>query len=161
MSVWKITLDGVTLVNLIMCIGFSVDFSAHFCYHFIENKHRKDIDPEEIVERTLLSECKPVLQGALSTLLGVVGMLYAPSYSFVIFFKMIFIVMSLGLLHSLILVPILVRFILDVLEASKRTSELSSSDFLKTFASSTSNLVSKFGSVSTMHTLDSYSVSHM
>ena len=115
MSIWGIVLDGITLINLIMCIGFSVDFSAHFCYHYIDNKNKSESD-DEIVERTLLSVCKPVLQGAISTLLGVVGMLYAPATSFVIFFKMMFIVITLGVLHSLVLVPLLFRFILDLLD---------------------------------------------
>ena len=35
MTLWDINLDGVALINLIMCIGFSVDFSAHICYHYI------------------------------------------------------------------------------------------------------------------------------
>jgi len=115
MSIWGIVLDGITLINLIMCIGFSVDFSAHFCYHYIDKKSKSESD-DEIVERTLLSVWKPVLQGAISTLLGVVGMLYAPATSFVIFFKMMFIVITLGVVHSLILVPLLFRFILDLMD---------------------------------------------
>jgi predicted RND superfamily exporter protein len=31
MTWWGVRLDGVALINLIMCIGFSVDFSAHIC----------------------------------------------------------------------------------------------------------------------------------
>ena len=54
-------------------------------------------------------------QGAISTLLGVVGMLYAPSEAFVIFFKMIFVVITLGLFHSLVLVPTFLTFALDVI----------------------------------------------
>ena len=115
MSIWGIVLDGITLIILIMCIGFSVDFSAHFCYHYIDKKNKSESD-DEIVERTLLSVWKPVLQGAISTLLGVVGMLYAPVTSFVIFFQMMFIVITLGVIHSLILVPLLFRFILDLLD---------------------------------------------
>jgi hypothetical protein len=35
MTWWGVRLDGVALINLIMCIGFSVDFSAHICYHYL------------------------------------------------------------------------------------------------------------------------------
>lgn len=115
MSIWGIVLDGITLINLIMCIGFSVDFSAHFCYNYIEHRHTPGVAQEEVVERTMLHVYKPVLQGALSTLLGVVGMLYAPSYSFIIFFKVMFIVISLGVFHSLILVPLFFQFVLDII----------------------------------------------
>merc|ERR1712129_111426 len=117
MSIWGIVLDGITLISLIMCIGFSVDFSAHFCYNFIEHRHTAGLDQRQVVERTMLCVYKPVLQGALSTLLGVMGMLFAPSYAFIIFFKVFFIVISLSLFHSLILVPLFVQFILDASEA--------------------------------------------
>jgi len=116
MSLWGIALDGITLINLIMCIGFSVDFSAHFCYNYIEHTYNPNVDKDEVVERTLVCVSKPVLQGALSTLLGVVGMLYAPSYSFIIFFKMVLIVITLGVVHSLFIVPLFFRFILDLVE---------------------------------------------
>ena len=35
MTWWGVRLDGVALINLIMCIGFSVDFSAHIYYHYL------------------------------------------------------------------------------------------------------------------------------
>ena len=114
MTIWNIVLDGITLINLIMCIGFSVDFSAHFCYHYIDLKHRSEGSKDDIVERTLYSVSKPVIQGGISTLLGVIGMLYAPSEAFVIFFKMIFVVIALGFFHSLVLVPTFLTFILDM-----------------------------------------------
>ena len=114
MTIWNIVLDGVTLINLIMCIGFSVDFSAHFCYHYIDFKHKAGDKVEDTVERTVYHISRPVLQSAVSTVLGVLGMLFAPSEAFVIFFKMIFVVISLGILHSLLLVPTFLSFLLDV-----------------------------------------------
>merc|ERR1712080_551619 len=89
--------------------------SAHFCYHYIHHQTESSSHKSQSVERTLMSVYKPVLQGACSTLPGVVGMLFSPSYAFVIFFKMILIVMFLGVIHSLILVPFLFQFILDLL----------------------------------------------
>ena len=62
MTIWNIVLDGITLINLIMCIGFSVDFSAHFCYHYIDLKHKGGEKQEDTVERTLYSVSKPVIQ---------------------------------------------------------------------------------------------------
>jgi predicted RND superfamily exporter protein len=63
MSLWGIVLDGITLINLIMCIGFSVDFTAHFCYYYIDCKsHQQGSKGENLVENTLLAVKKPILQ---------------------------------------------------------------------------------------------------
>ena len=49
----------------------------------------------------------PIVQGAISTILGVVGLMIAPSYIFVTFFKMVFLVICLGAMHGLFLLPVL------------------------------------------------------
>ncbi len=49
----------------------------------------------------------PILQGAISTILGVIGLALAPSYIFITFFKMVFLVIVLGALHGIILLPVL------------------------------------------------------
>merc|ERR1712227_718265 len=129
MAIWNIVLDGITLINLIMCIGFSVDFSAHFCYHYIDLKNRAGNNRDDTVERTLYSVSKPIIQGAITTTLGVEGMIYAPSEAFVIFFKMIFVVITLGVFHSLVLVPTFLTFILDLIKVISSTSRSSKSSF--------------------------------
>ena len=39
MTWWGVRLDGVALINLIMCIGFSVDHTAHICYHYLTGNY--------------------------------------------------------------------------------------------------------------------------
>ena len=39
MTYWNVNLDSISMINLIMCIGFSVDFSAHISYHFMSRKN--------------------------------------------------------------------------------------------------------------------------
>ena len=119
MSIWGIVLDGITLINLVMCIGFSVDFSAHFSYHYIDLKLKEGTS--DVVDKTLVSVMKPILQGGLSTILGLVGLIFAPSTGFVIFFKMIFIVITLGIFHSLVVLPCLLHFLLEVRSTLKTT----------------------------------------
>lgn len=53
----------------------------------------------------------PIVQGAISTILGVIGLALAPSYIFLTFFKMILLVIVLGALHGLILLPVLLSFL--------------------------------------------------
>jgi len=104
MTWWGVRLDGVALINLIMCIGFSVDFSAHICYHYITED---DKCPNDRIRGSLYALGVPILQGAGSTITGVLGLAFAPSYLFVTFFKMIFLVIMLGALHGLVLLPVL------------------------------------------------------
>lgn len=104
MTWWGVSLDGVALINLIMCIGFSVDFSAHICYHYIAEDGKQ---PDDRIRGSLYGLGIPIIQGALSTIVGVSGLAFAPSYLFVTFFKMIFLVIVLGVLHGLILLPVL------------------------------------------------------
>ncbi len=106
-SRWGVNLDGVALINLIMCIGFSVDFSAHISYHYLTEA---DKTPDERIRGSLYALGVPILQGAGSTILGVFGLAFAPSYLFVTFFKMIFLVIFLGILHGLVLLPVLLSF---------------------------------------------------
>merc|ERR1712223_1775697 len=93
MSWWGVNLDGVALINLIMCIGFSVDYSAHICYHYMSVEDRS---PDKKISASLFALGLPIIQGAISTILGVVGLAFAPSYLFITFFKMIFLVSLFG-----------------------------------------------------------------
>merc|ERR1719419_682968 len=104
MTWWGVNLDGIALINLIMCIGFSVDFSAHICYHYMSEE---DKSPEERISASLYALGMPIIQGAISTILGVIGLGFAPSYVYITFFKMIFLVIFLGAAHGLILLPVL------------------------------------------------------
>jgi len=104
MSLWGVNLDAISMMNLIMCIGFSVDFSAHISYAYIAAK----VDtPEERVKQCLYSLGLPIVQGAISTVLGVVALLVAPSYIFITFFKVIFLVIFIAAMHGLLLLPVL------------------------------------------------------
>ncbi len=52
----------------------------------------------------------PISQAAASTILGVLGLYLSPSYIFVTFFKMVFLVIVLGALHGLLLLPVLLSW---------------------------------------------------
>ena len=112
MTLWGINLDGVALINLIMCIGFSVDFSAHICYHYM-TAEAEEVGGASIlhsstrIRASLYALGLPIIQGAASTILGVFGLAFANCYLFVTFFKMIFLVILLGALHGLVLLPVL------------------------------------------------------
>ena len=59
MTWWGVRLDGVALINLIMCIGFSVDFSAHICYHYLTEEGKQ---PSERIRASLYALGLPIIQ---------------------------------------------------------------------------------------------------
>ncbi|KAJ8396820.1 hypothetical protein AAFF_G00014190 [Aldrovandia affinis] len=87
MALWDVNLDSISMINLIICIGFSVDFSVHISYAFVSSQktpaNAKACD-------ALYNLGYPILQGAISTILGVVVLAAAESYIFRTFFKIMF-----------------------------------------------------------------------
>jgi len=105
MSHWEVNLDVITMIVLIMAIGFSVDSSAHISYHYLSS-------PSYIPSSVRLADClyaigPPVLQGACTTMLGVIPLMFVPSYIPRTFAKVVFLVIMLSLVHSLFLLPTL------------------------------------------------------
>ncbi|VDD92064.1 unnamed protein product [Enterobius vermicularis] len=42
LHLWGVHLDAVSLISMLMSIGFSVDYSAHICYHFFTQNKPND-----------------------------------------------------------------------------------------------------------------------
>ncbi|KAM6948746.1 patched domain-containing protein 3-like [Aplochiton taeniatus] len=103
MALWGVHLNAVSMINLITCIGFSVDFAAHVSYAFVTSTKR---DPHEKVVEALANVGYPIMQGGVSTILGVVMLSIAGNYIFRTFFKIIFLVIVFGMLHGLVFVPV-------------------------------------------------------
>jgi len=104
MALLGISLDSISAINLVICIGFSVDFSTHVACSFVSSGSRRDAD-ERAVE-ALAHSGGPVLHGALSTVLGVVVLSASGSYIFRTFFKIMLLVIGFGLLHALVFIPV-------------------------------------------------------
>lgn len=104
MALWGVNLDSISMINLIMCIGFSVDFTAHICYAYMSSKRTR---PEDRMKDSLYSLGLPIVQGAASTILGLMALLLAGTYIFLVFFKMVFLVIFIGALHGMFLLPVL------------------------------------------------------
>ncbi|XP_077930263.1 patched domain-containing protein 3-like [Halichoerus grypus] len=70
MAFWNVNLDSISMINLVICIGFSFDFSAHISYAFVSSS--KPSGNQKAIEALYLLGY-PVLQSALSTLFKVVA----------------------------------------------------------------------------------------
>nr|XP_056713093.1 patched domain-containing protein 3-like [Euleptes europaea] len=107
MAFWNVHLDSISMINLIICIGFSVDFSAHISYAFVSSK--KPSMNEKAVD-ALYHLGYPVVQGAVSTIVGVLVLSMAPTYIFRTFFKIMFLVIFFGAVHGLVFIPVFLTF---------------------------------------------------
>ncbi|VEN54168.1 unnamed protein product [Callosobruchus maculatus] len=104
MALWGVNLDSISMINLIMCIGFSVDYTAHICYAYMSSKAKT---PDEKVKESLYALGLPIFQGSVSTILGMIALLLANNYIFAVFFKMVFLVVFCGAMHGMFLLPVL------------------------------------------------------
>ena len=104
MSLWDVSLDSVSMINLIICIGFAVDFAAHISYHFVASA---SADSNENARDALGALGTPILQGAASTLIAVAALSTSSTYIFRTFFKVMSLVMVLGLFHAIAVLPVL------------------------------------------------------
>uniref|UniRef100_A0A5S6QRE5 SSD domain-containing protein n=1 Tax=Trichuris muris TaxID=70415 RepID=A0A5S6QRE5_TRIMR len=102
MSLWGVNLDCISMITLIMSIGFAVDLSAHISYGYICAQGTT----AQRASHSLQVLGFPVLLSALATLFGVCILSAAEVPLIVTFFKTVFLVMVLGLLHSHIFLPI-------------------------------------------------------
>ncbi|XP_048366450.1 patched domain-containing protein 3-like [Sphaerodactylus townsendi] len=107
MAFWGVNLDSISMINLIICIGFSVVFSAHISYAFVSSE--KPGMNDRAVD-ALYHLGYPVVQGAVSTILGVLVLSMASAYIFRTFFKIMFLVILFGALHGLIFIPVFLTF---------------------------------------------------
>uniref|UniRef100_A0A8D1VCY9 SSD domain-containing protein n=1 Tax=Sus scrofa TaxID=9823 RepID=A0A8D1VCY9_PIG len=107
MAFWNVNLDSVSMINLVICIGFSFDFSAHISYAFVSSSN-PSVNQKTIEALYLLGY--PMLQSAVSTIIGVSVLSAAKAYIFRTFFKIMFLVMVFGAAHGLIFIPVFLTF---------------------------------------------------
>ncbi|EZG81693.1 patched family protein [Gregarina niphandrodes] len=103
MSFWDVPLNMISMVILVISIGFAVDYSAHLCYAFVNA-----VGPSRDVRvaEAMVLVGTPLFHGAMSNFLGIVMLGFSTSYILRIFFKMMTLVVLLGISHGLILLPV-------------------------------------------------------
>ncbi|XP_062588601.1 patched domain-containing protein 3-like [Saccostrea cucullata] len=104
MFYWDLTLSSITMIHLVMSVGFSVDFSVHICHAFFSVEGD---DPNEILQNAMDRAGGPIVNAAFSTLLGIIMLAFSSSYIFVSFGKLMFLVITFGLLHGAFFLPLL------------------------------------------------------
>ncbi|KAK7507749.1 hypothetical protein BaRGS_00000714 [Batillaria attramentaria] len=108
MYYWDISLSSITMIHLVMSVGFSVDFSAHVCAaYLVSNAGTRQARAHDAITHA----AGPILNGAVSTLLGVILLVFSDSYIFTSFFNIMFLVIVFGMLHAVFFLPLVLSLV--------------------------------------------------
>lgn len=109
MAFWGVQLEAVSMITIIMSIGFSVDLSAHITYAYVKAE-RPSANEKAIAALETLGW--PVFLGAFSTIVGITALAFVDAYIVIIFFKTIFLVIFFSLLHGIVFLPTFLTVVL-------------------------------------------------
>ena len=102
-----IVIDSVSVVNVVLAVGLSVDYSAHVGHCFMTKQGDRNTRAME----SLADIGTAVISGAFSTFLAVAVLLFSSSYVFNVLSQMFALTVGLGIAHGLILLPVLLSIL--------------------------------------------------
>lgn len=104
MYLMSLSLSSITMIIVIMSVGFCIDFSAHIMHAFVSDAGSGN--REERALRAVVNIGFPIFNSAFSTFIGISLMYFCESFIFKAFFKTVSILMVLGVLNSLLFLPV-------------------------------------------------------
>ena len=104
---WGVAIDNVTVININLAVGLSVDYSAHIGHHFMVSSGTR----AQRVKKSLSEMGAPVFNGATSTFLAVALLGASQSYVFIAMFKQFFLTVLFGVMHGLVFLPTMLIYL--------------------------------------------------
>ena len=107
MAFWGVPVNSISMSCLVLAVGLTVDYSAHVAHAFLL---QPGDDAAARVAAALRKVGAPIVSGALTTVLGIGFLEFGNSVTYFVFFKMFFITIVFGLLHGMLLLPVLLAW---------------------------------------------------
>lgn len=113
---WGLNFNAVVVVNTVIAIGLSVDYSAHIAHTYLvvtpPKTMTKPADRRMYKARTAISQMgSSVFHGGFSTFLAISVLGPSKSYVFEVFFKCWCCIIIFGMANGFILLPIILSYI--------------------------------------------------
>ena len=115
---WGLTVNPLVVLNIIVAIGVSVDYSAHIAYAFLTTplpKHGNYDTNAKIrsykAKIALSKMGSSVFHGGFSTFLAILVLAPTTSYVFIVFFRIWVGIIIFGMANGFLLLPVLLSII--------------------------------------------------
>ena len=108
MWVWGLAIDTVSVVNIVLAVGLSVDYAAHIGHCFMLKSGASN---SERILKSVGDIGGPVCNGAVSTFLAVMLLSISKSYVFRTLFKQFFGTVVFGVFNGLVVLPVMLYYI--------------------------------------------------
>jgi predicted RND superfamily exporter protein len=109
LPIWGISLNSISMVNLVMAVGLVVDYSMHIVHSFVHQEPGKSRDERIVASMKELGIA--VFKGVLSTFIAILPLAFASSEIFRVFFKLFLSILIVGGSHGLVLMPVVLSLV--------------------------------------------------
>ncbi|XP_023219911.1 patched domain-containing protein 3-like [Centruroides sculpturatus] len=116
MSLWGVNLDVFSMIVVILCNGFCVNYPTHVCYAFLSSS---DPSAKGKLKDSLYQVGFPIFQGSVTTILGLLVFLYNNMYAYSSFVKIVTIISFVTVFHAMFAIPTFLVLILSYFEKRK------------------------------------------